>query len=83
MYRFKRVESIRNVVLLAALRSSSFFNLQLYSLSMHDNPNEANYCITRSLCHDIGSEAPRRVALGCRHSTARPGLLAASHIVRL
>ena len=40
MYRFKRVESSRNVVLLAALRSSSLFNIQLYSLSMHDNPTK-------------------------------------------
>ena len=54
MYRFKRVESIRNVVLLAALRSSSLFNLQLYSLSMHDIPAKRviaslGYCITISV----------------------------------
>ena len=83
MYRFKRVESIRNVVLLAALRSSSLFNLQLYFSIYARQPSEASHCVTRILCHDIGSEAPQRVALGCRHSTDPPGLLAASHIVRL
>ena len=75
-----RVESIRNVVLLAAL---SLFNLQIVFSIYARQPNETNHCVTRLLCRDTGSEALRRVVVGCRHSTTCPGLLGAGHIVQL
>lgn len=69
------------------LVSSTAFIVTLQSPTVFSiyarHPSEASHCVTRILYHDIGSEAPQRVALGCRHSTDRLGLLAASHIVRL
>ena len=76
-YRSERVESIRNVILLAALRSASpsISSCILYLCTTTRR--------SKSLGHNVTTEAPRHVALGYRHSTVLLGLLAAGHIVRL